>query len=220
MGVVASEAYDGKAGETYDLRYMVHAIHAAGAEHGASTHPYACPGPQCGQEVPGAFLGAGQPLVYYRTNGVYFFGSKEALAKVASWPGTGCQVVAGSGAPSTATGTQCDAANTAAVTKNHNFIEVHYPRALNDCGACHVNGSEQSLPDPTRAVAVTYEAGAAPWNGLLDDKLIGPSTAACMSCHGSMDAVTQFRLRKHAYDNGWAPSVFPNGRQSLLDALP
>jgi hypothetical protein len=147
--------------------------------------------------------------VYYRTNGIYFFGTAEALAKVSSWPGTGCQVVAGSGAPSSATGTQCDATNTTQVTKNHNFIEVHYPRALNDCSACHVNGSEQSLPDPTRSVAVTYDAGAAPFNNLFDDVLLGPSAATCMSCHQSGDPAVQFGLRMHAYGQGWAPTTFP-----------
>jgi OmcA/MtrC family decaheme c-type cytochrome len=192
MGLDDTETYDGRAGETYDLRYMLHAIHSAGE--------------------------SGQPLVYYRTNGVYFFGTKEALAKVASWPGTGCQVVAGSGAPSSATGTQCDATNTTQVTKNHNFIEVHYPRALNDCSACHVNGSENALPDATRSVAVTYDAGVAPWNNLVDDVLLGPSAATCMSCHQSGDPAIQFGLRTHAYGQGWAPTTFENGRQTLLDA--
>ena len=193
MGVDAAEAYDGQVGQTYDLRTMVHAIHSAGE--------------------------TGMPLVYYRTNGVYFFGSAEALAKVASWPGTGCQIVAGSGAPSTATGTQCDTANTTAVTKNHNFIEIHYPRALNDCMACHVDGSVQ-IPDPAQAVAVTYnDAGADPWAAQLDDVLMGPSTASCMSCHASGDSATQFGLRTHAYGQGWVPTTFENGRQTLIDAV-
>jgi hypothetical protein len=44
MGVVATEAYAGKVGESYDMRNMVHAIHSAGE--------------------------SGQPLVYYRSNGI------------------------------------------------------------------------------------------------------------------------------------------------------
>lgn len=192
MSVDDTETYDRRAGETYDFRYMIHAIHSAGE--------------------------SGAPLVYYRTNGIYFFGTKEALAKVSNWPGTGCQVVAGSGAPSTATGTQCDPSNTAQVTKNHNFIEVHYPRPLNDCAACHVDDSAQRLPDPTRSVAVSYDAGAAPWNNLVDDVLLGPNAATCMSCHQSGDPATQFGLRVHAYGQGWAPTTFDSGRQTLLDA--
>jgi hypothetical protein len=39
-----------------------------------------------------------------------------------------------------------------------------------------------------------------------------------MSCHQSGDAGVQRALRSHAYENGWAPSVFPEGRQTLLDA--
>lgn len=38
-----------------------------------------------------------------------------------------------------------------------------------------------------------------------------------MSCHQSGDAVTQFGLRIHANGQGWAPTVFPAGRQTLLD---
>jgi hypothetical protein len=199
MGVSTAEAYDGQVGQSYDLRTMVHAIHSAGE------------------------AGSGEPLVFYRTNGIYFFGSKEALAERTDWPGTGCQVVSGSGAPSSATGTQCDAANTTAVTKNHNFVEVHYPRALADCNACHVDGSVDEMPNPTLAVAVTLEdAGAAPWGdlaGLADDVLVGPSAASCMSCHQSRNPVQQFIFRTHAYSNGILPGVIEGGRQALIDAV-
>ena len=155
------------------------------------------------------------PLVYYRTNGVYFFGSKEALAKVTNWPGTGCQPVAGSTAPA---GTDCAPSTTGGAMKNHNFIEVHYPRALNDCAACHVNGTENAVPNGAMAVGVTLDPGAAPWGNQLDDVLLGPSTAACMSCHQSGNSVTQFGLLTHAYGQSWVPVVFPDGRQTLIDA--
>jgi hypothetical protein len=48
-----------------------------------------------------------------------------------------------------------------------NFIEVHYPRALNDCTACHVNGGENNVPDGSQAVAVTLDPGAAPWGNQI-----------------------------------------------------
>jgi OmcA/MtrC family decaheme c-type cytochrome len=191
MGVTSAEAYDGKAGETYEFRTMIHAIHSSGE--------------------------TGQPLVYYRTNGIYFFGSKDALAEVTSWPGTGCQIVAGSGAPSSATGTQCDPANTTQVTKNHNFIEVRFPRTLKNCYACHADTWTPSTVDPTRAVAVTFLPGAS-ITDQLDDVLMGPNAASCMSCHQSGDPAIQFGLRIHAYGQGWVPTTFPNGRQTLLDA--
>jgi OmcA/MtrC family decaheme c-type cytochrome len=189
MGVDASEAYDGKVGETYDLRTMVHAIHSAGESD--------------------------QPLVYYRTNGVYFFGSKAALARVANWPGTGCFPVAGSNAPA---GTDCATSTTGGAMKNHNFIEVHYPRPLSDCSACHVTGWTPSAVDGSQAVGVTVDPGAAPWGNQLDDVMMGPTAAACMTCHQSGDASVQFYLRAHAYDQGWWPTAFPNGRQTLIDA--
>jgi hypothetical protein len=39
-----------------------------------------------------------------------------------------------------------------------------------------------------------------------------------MTCHQSGDPLTQSILRSHAFDQGWWPAVFPNGRQTLIDA--
>jgi len=214
MGVDEIEAYDSKIAETYDMRTMTHAIHSAGE--------------------------SGRQLVYYRNNGIYFFGSKAALARVTWWPTTGgitCKNAEGATVTyfkvfgSSATGKvpaadvdgKCKAdadlvASTDGTWRIHNFIEVHYPRALNDCSACHVDGSA-AIPDPTKAVAVTFAPGAAPFNGLLNDVLVGPTTASCMSCHQSGVALDQFFLQKHAYDNSWEPSAFANGRQTLIDAV-
>ena len=191
MGVTATEAYDGKVGESYDMRNMVHAIHSAQN---------------------------GMALVYYRTNGIYFFGTKEALDAVASWPGSGCQIVAGSGAPSSATGTQCDTAITTQVTKTHNFIEVHYPQAINNCAACHSDTWVQETVNATKGVALTTDPGAAPWGNQLDDVLMGATAASCMSCHQSGVQSTQFGLRIHAYGQGWVPTTFDDGRQTIIDA--
>lgn len=195
MGVDANESYDLQTGQTYDLRFMIHAIHSSGE--------------------------SGHPITFYRTNGIYFFGNKAALAAVPSWPGpfapgAACFPVAGSGAPNASTGTQCDAANTTQVTKNHNFIEVHYPRALNDCAACHVDGSENDMPMPWDAVAVTEQDAGASAASQLDDVLVGPVTASCMSCHQSGDWFGQAVLRAHAYQNGFAPAVFANGRLDVM----
>jgi OmcA/MtrC family decaheme c-type cytochrome len=69
MGVDAAEAYDGRVGETYELKTMLHRIHSAGAE--------------------------GQPTyLVYRNRGIYAFGPDESV--IPNWPGTGQQVVFGS----------------------------------------------------------------------------------------------------------------------------
>lgn len=209
IGVVAAEAYDGKPGQTYDMRTMVHAIHAAGE--------------------------TGNPLVYYRNMGIYFFGTKAALA-ASSWPTTGGITCNGSEGPQTyfkvagssatgkvpVAGGSCTGPtdSTDGTWKPHNFIEVHYPQALNSCGACHVNGTERALPDPKKAVAVTVDIGGTNASNLVDDVLKGPTAATCMSCHQYGSATTKYYLNKHAYDNGWWPSAFPNGRQTLIDAAP
>jgi hypothetical protein len=231
MGLDVTKTYDGRLGQTYDLRTMVHAIHAAG-ETSAN-------------------------LVYYRSNGVYAFGSKASIAAIPNWkttPKIECaglvegnpgQVVsymvygsiptgtvsvptasgAGSavttdpsGACSTLSTDRLPAGYTKGTYRPFNEIPVEYPRALNDCSACHVG--TVSLPNPNLAVAVTEEIGGTTASNLLDDVLVGPTTASCMSCHQSGDPTTQFQLKKHAYDQSWWPSAFPNGRQDLLDAVP
>ena len=126
--------------------------------------------------------------------------------------------MAGSGAPSAATGTQCNPAITTQVTKNHNFIEIHYPQGLNNCGACHSNGWVPAAVDPTKGVAVTPDPGVVPWGNQLDDSLKGPTAASCFSCHQSGDAVRQFQLDTHSSGGSWVPTTFENGRQTLLDA--
>ena len=68
MGVDPADAYDGRVGETYEMKTMVHRIHSAGE----STNPY----------------------VIYRGRGVYGFAVDDSL--LPNWPGTGSQVVFGS----------------------------------------------------------------------------------------------------------------------------
>ncbi|MDD2734420.1 MAG: hypothetical protein PHF56_10805 [Desulfuromonadaceae bacterium] len=61
MGVDATEAYDGKVGQTYGFKSMLHAVHASG---------------EAGQK----------PLVIYRTRGIYAFAPSEADMP-STWPG-------------------------------------------------------------------------------------------------------------------------------------
>jgi len=167
----ASKTYDGKIGQTYGLKTMLHRVHASGS-------PYV----------------GNKPFVIYRGMGIYGFALNEAV--LISWPGTGSQTVANSDPPK---------------KTPHNFATAHYPRPLNDCLACHASNFSK-IPDATKAVATTIDAGVAPWDNQLDDKLKGPAAAACTSCH--VDSATA----AHTEQFGWTPSAFEKGRQTLIDA--
>jgi hypothetical protein len=103
----------------------------------------------------------------------------------------------------------------------HNFISPDYPRALNACGACHSDTFASVIPDQTKAMATTVGAGneaCAPgtvcdWSDQVDDTLQGAATTACITCHKGGDA------KGHAYQNSWVPQVFPDGRQTIIDAV-
>ena len=77
--------------------------------------------------------------------------------------------------------------------------------------------SSNVIPDQDKAVATTLDAGTIDagttnvWKNQLDDTLQGASAAACTSCHQTTDA------RGHAYQNGWTPQTFENGRQTIID---
>jgi OmcA/MtrC family decaheme c-type cytochrome len=222
MGVDASEAYDGKVGQTYDLRYMLHAIHSAGE--------------------------TGKLLVFYRSNGIYAWGNAASLAAIPNWesgtaatcelatPGSHGETsmaqykVYGSTTSGTmpandpATG-KCYTTlpnSTDGTYKTHNAHAVHYPRALNDCSACHINGSENKFAEQATQMAVTeHDAGAVATateiQNQLDDVLLGAGAASCMSCHQSSVAAEQTALRAHASSWGWTPVSFTGGRQELIN---
>ena len=69
MGIDPADTYDGKVGETYELKTMLHRIHSAGED-------------------------GSPPYVIYRGRGVYGFAPDDSL--LPNWPGTGSQVVFGS----------------------------------------------------------------------------------------------------------------------------
>jgi OmcA/MtrC family decaheme c-type cytochrome len=169
LGVDSAEAYDGKVGETFEMKTMLHRIHSAGVEG-----------------LP--------PYVIYRNRGIYGFATDESL--LPNWPGTGAQIVFGSEPPATI---------------NHNFHSADYPRALNACSACHVDGLPVQ-PDPTQAMATTVEAGSSVWEDQIDDVLQGATTTACVTCHADSAS------RGHAFQNGWEPQTFEEGRETIIDA--
>jgi len=197
MGVTASEAYDGKVGQTYEFKTMLHAIHSAGNP----TH---------------------NPFAIYRTRGIYAWVPEGTTP--ANWP-TGAPTCRGPNdpaAPSTAiTGYTVFGADPAVTQscQTHNLYRPTYPREANDCAACHGNKDFSVIPDQSKAVATTLDAGkidsgtgtSAVWKNQLDDTLQGASAAACTSCHQGIDA------RAHAYQSGWTPQTFEKGRQTILD---
>jgi len=149
------------------------------------------------------------PYVVYRNRGIYGFATDDSL--LPNWPGTGAQVVYGSDFATD--GTPGDA------VINHNFHTPTFPRALNACAACHTPDFAV-IPDQAKAMAATTDAGneaCAPgtdceWDDQLDDTLQGASTTACITCH------TDSASKGHAYQNSWTPQVFPEGRQTIIDA--
>ena len=169
MGVDASEAYDGKVGETFEMKTMLHRVHAAGTE-------------------------GSPPYLVYRNRGIYAFAPD--VSDVPNWPGTGQQVVFGSDA----------------VTTNHNFESPTYPRSLNECTACHTEDF-MVIPDQTQSMATTTDAGSEVWEDQLDDVLQGAATTACVTCH------TDGASKGHAFQNSWTPQEFPEGRQTIIDAV-
>ena len=181
MGVDKSEAYDGLVGQTYELKTLLHAIHSAGDP----TH---------------------NTFAIYRTRGIYAW-VPEGVTPL-NWSTTKCEK-----ATPTATQEYRVFGGDPALDVScqvHNLYHPTYPRAANDCAACHVKGFDV-IPDQAKAMATTLDAGAAPWQNKLDDTLQGASAAACTSCHQSTDS------KGHAYQNGWVPTTFENGRQTIID---
>jgi len=170
MGVDESEAYDGKVGETFEMKTMLHRIHSARTE-------------------------GSPPYLVYRNRGIYAFAPDTS--GLPNWPGTGQQVVFGSDPE---------------VTTNHNFHSATYPRALKACTACHTKGFAV-IPDQTKAMATTVDAGSTEWINQLDDVLQGAATTACITCH--KDSAS----KGHAHQNSWVPQEFPEGRQTIIDAV-
>jgi OmcA/MtrC family decaheme c-type cytochrome len=199
-GVDASESYDGRAGQNFGMREMLHAVHSAGATTA--------------------------PIVIYRGRGIYAWaGSEDQLN---NWPtednctrtnGSPGRTVVGSD-PATATSDTC---------QPHTFHTPTYPRGLYDCAACHVEDDPDTsidegfavLPDPTKAMASTVETGEDFGPGVvgqLDDVLEGITASSCMTCHRSGDTATENGLKAHAYQNGWVPQEFEEGRETIIEA--
>jgi OmcA/MtrC family decaheme c-type cytochrome len=154
--VNTSATYDGKTAETYDMRYLLHAVHGAEKRE--------------------------KPIVIYRSRGIfafaapmYRFDGNDRISiphpRPEGWVDGPGQPVFGS----------LDLDN-----QTHTWTTVHYPKPANDCFACHNDDATQfSAPvDQTKAVALTVDPGTS-YNLQNDDLVIGPTAAACTACHES-----------------------------------
>jgi len=194
MGVDSSEAYDGKVGETYELKTMVHRIHSANWDWN----------PERGVEE------YNPPYLVYRGRGIYAFAGEGEVPPNWDAGGTaGCDQddiddgkrdVYGSDPLSS---TSC---------QTHNYHNPTYPRSLYECTACHTEDFTV-IPDQTKSMATTVDTGSTVWEDQLDDVLQGAATTACITCHA--DGAS----KGHAFQNSWTPQEFPEGRQTIIDAV-
>ncbi len=150
------------------------------------------------------------PFVIYRNRGIYAWAPNTAM--IPNWDATLAQTPCGTGEGGVPKYLVygADPANPNSC-QPFNFFEPTYPRLFNDCYACHTAGAVDNTPLQSEAVATTLDAGSIVWQNQIDDTLQGASAAACTSCHTSTAA------KGHAYQNGWVPQVFPEGRQTILD---
>jgi hypothetical protein len=195
MGVDATEAYDGKVGQTYELKTMLHALHAVANE---DINPMA------------------NTFAIYRTRGIYAWAPEGVTPP--KW-GTTAKCEKATPTPTIQEYLVYGADPTLDVScQPFNLYHPTYPRDERQCSACHVPGFK-TIPEQAKAVATTIDAGkpdsgtgtSTVWKNQLDDTLQGASAAACTSCHNATDA------KGHAYQNGWTPQTFEKGRQTILD---
>jgi hypothetical protein len=204
MGVDPSEAYDGQAGELFEMKTMLHAVHASGRTAYSDLD----------------YEPAQIPFVIYRGRGIYAWAADVSL--LPNWP-TELDCEYGS-AENPSKGSIVFGSDPDADVRDcqpHNFHTPTFPRGLYDCNACHEDGFATLFPDATKAMASTVETGEPPFDDRINDVLEGASSATCMTCHkqwSSADKAEYNALGSHAAQNGWEPQEFEEGRQTIIEA--
>ena len=156
--VNTSATYDGKTAETYDLRYLLHAVHGAEKRD--------------------------NPIIIYRTRGIFAFSPQryrvEGSDRIAIEAPRPTGWVDGS---SPVFGSLENDNQTHTWTTIHYPKPINDCFACHNDDA-----TQFSAPvDQTKAVALTVDPGTS-FNLQNDDLVIGPSAAACTGCHESTGA--------------------------------
>jgi len=153
--VNTSATYDGKTAETYDMRYLIHAVHGAEKRE--------------------------KPIVIYRTRGIFAFAAPryrfEGNDRISIEHPRPTGWVDGS---SPVFGSLDLDSQTHAWTTIHYPKPANDCFACHNDDATQFNAPV----DQTKAVAVTVDPGTS-FNLQNDDLVIGPTAAACTGCHES-----------------------------------
>jgi OmcA/MtrC family decaheme c-type cytochrome len=175
--VNTSATYDGKTAETYDMRYLIHAVH--GAENRQ------------------------KPIVIYRNRGIFAFA--EPVYEFVGNERISVEHPRPTGWPADETTPQPVFGSLENDTQVHNWVTVHYPKPSNDCLACH-NETFDAPADQAKAVALTIDSGTS-FSLQNDDIVIGPTAGACTACHESAGPAGTPVQRHALYDFGYKAVV-------------
>lgn len=146
--------------------------------------------------------------IVYRNRGLYGYGGPDTDPR--NWP------VDANGNPTAYAPGQLVFGSDPPTNITHYLKKVNFPNRLNNCTACHIDGS-YGIPDQSKALAISVDSGVSGADQ-TDDRLMSPASAACMSCHQSSNSAEQAALRGHASQFSWEPQVIEGGKQAVLEA--
>jgi OmcA/MtrC family decaheme c-type cytochrome len=81
----------------------------------------------------------------------------------------------------------------------HDYREITYPQAINNCDSCHLDGTWYPPGETARSTTVGTGADLADWR---DDEAITATAAACWACHQAAPSFIATPTRAHIEQNG------------------